>query len=68
MALVLFEQETSKLSEYEMDELMPVMVKCLAQFENMFQGNAYRDNTISATDGNYKNYYMAGGQFKPVPQ
>ena len=29
MALVLFEQETSKLSEYEMDELMPVMVKCL---------------------------------------
>lgn len=29
MAIVLFEQETSKLSEYEMDELMPVMVKCL---------------------------------------
>ena len=46
---------------------VPVMVKCLAQFENMFQGNAYRDNTISATDGNYKNYYMAGGVFKPVP-
>ena len=29
MAIVLFEPETSKLSEYEMDELMPVMVKCL---------------------------------------
>ena len=29
MAIVLFEPETSKLSEYEKDELMPVMVKCL---------------------------------------
>ena len=29
MAILLFEPDTSKLSEYEMDELMPVMVKCL---------------------------------------
>ena len=29
MAIILFEPETSKLSEYEMDELVPVMVKCL---------------------------------------
>ena len=29
MAIVLFEPETSKLSEYEKDELMPVMVKSL---------------------------------------
>lgn len=40
MALVLFEPETSKLSEYEMDELMPVMVKCL-------QNKVGKENAVS---------------------
>ena len=29
MALILFEQETSKLTEYEMNKVLPVMVKAL---------------------------------------
>lgn len=40
MAILLFEPETSKLSEYEMDELMPVMVKCL-------QNKVGKENAVS---------------------
>lgn len=40
MAILLFEPETSKLSEYEMDELMPVIVKCL-------QNKVGKENAVS---------------------
>ena len=40
MAILLFEPETSKLSEYELSELVPVMVKCL-------QNKVGKDNAVS---------------------
>ena len=48
---------------------VPVMGKCVAYFENMFQGSAGEDVIINSTtkDGKYKNFYMADGIFKPAP-
>ena len=47
---------------------VPVLDKCVAHYENMFKGSADEDLTISNTtsDGKYKNFYMASGQFKPA--
>ena len=40
MAIVLFEPETVKLTEYELEKLVPVMVKCL-------QNKIGKDNAVS---------------------
>ena len=47
---------------------VPILDQSAAYFENMFQGSATENLTISTTtsDGKYKNFYMASGQFKPV--
>ena len=47
---------------------VPVLDNYVAYFENMFLGSADEDLVICTTteDGKYKNFYMAGGQFKPA--